>query len=287
MSLFVNEWFYHHHHHQYRRSRHVQSVSYSTLRLLRRGGSFLARLDRAAAGSLSHVQQSGAAGALTFFIRKPTCSPPGPNSAAARVISENHGYTLRQHSAADSLLKVPSQRTAVILADPAVHSRRNADPPEADLRRSIGRRLITRPAGPVGRLVPSPPSVSGLQVQPKVSQSHRRPKTSKYRRSSHPPNQGGTTFAGYSGSDAWCPPITHLCLIGTLVVNHHTLLPTAQPAIAAARAARRVGPVAVSELQRVRAAPFVSPRRRQPAVGPVAALAAPSPRSSRHVPRGL
>jgi hypothetical protein len=73
---------------------------------------------------------------------------PGPNSAAARVISENHGCTLRQHSASVSLLKVPSQRTAVILADPAVHSRRYVDAPEADLRRSIERRLITRPAGP-------------------------------------------------------------------------------------------------------------------------------------------
>eukprot|EP01049_Picozoa_sp_SAG25_P007789 SAG25_NODE_656_length_6116_cov_8.686389_3_plen_228_part_00 len=35
-------------------------------------------------------------------------------------ISQNHGCTLRQHSAAVSLLKVPSQRTAVILADAAV-----------------------------------------------------------------------------------------------------------------------------------------------------------------------
>ena len=77
-------------------------------------------------------------------------NPPGPNSAAARVISQNHGCTLRQHCAAVSLLKVPSQRTAVIFADPAVHSRRCADLPEADLRRSIGRRLITRPAGPAG-----------------------------------------------------------------------------------------------------------------------------------------
>eukprot|EP01047_Picozoa_sp_COSAG01_P053093 COSAG01_NODE_5652_length_4115_cov_51.959661_4_plen_105_part_00 len=37
---------------------------------------------------------------------------------AARAVSQNHDCTLRQHSAADSLLKVPSQRTAVILADP-------------------------------------------------------------------------------------------------------------------------------------------------------------------------
>ena len=35
---------------------------------------------------------------------------------------QNHGCTLRQHSAAVSLLKVPSQRTTVILADAAVRS---------------------------------------------------------------------------------------------------------------------------------------------------------------------
>jgi hypothetical protein len=44
--------------------------------------------------------------------------------------------TLRQHSAAGSLLKVPSQRTAVILADPAACSRRCLDRARPDLGRS-------------------------------------------------------------------------------------------------------------------------------------------------------
>jgi hypothetical protein len=64
--------------------------------------------------------------------------PPGPDSLLARAVSQNHDCTLhvRQHSAADSLLKVPSQRTAVILADPTACSSRYADRPRADLRRS-------------------------------------------------------------------------------------------------------------------------------------------------------
>ena len=63
-------------------------------------------------------------------------SPPGPDSLLARAVSQNHDCTLRQHSAADSLLKVPSQRTAVILADPAACSSRCIDRPRADLCRS-------------------------------------------------------------------------------------------------------------------------------------------------------
>jgi hypothetical protein len=62
--------------------------------------------------------------------------PPGPDSLLARAVSQNHDCTLRQHSAADSLLKVPSQRTAVILADPAACSSRYADRDRPDLRRS-------------------------------------------------------------------------------------------------------------------------------------------------------
>jgi hypothetical protein len=79
--------------------------------------------------------------------------PPGPDSLLARAVSQNHDCTLRQHSAADSLLKVPSQRTAVILADPAACSSRCADRPRADLRGSA----YGPASGPGGlRSVPSP-----------------------------------------------------------------------------------------------------------------------------------
>jgi hypothetical protein len=67
----------------------------------------------------------------------PEATPPGPDSLLARAVSQNHDCTLRQHSAADSLLKVPSQRTAVILADPAAcSSRRCIDRDRPDLGRS-------------------------------------------------------------------------------------------------------------------------------------------------------
>jgi hypothetical protein len=43
----------------------------------------------------------------------PMASPAGPDSLLARAVSQNDDCrTLRQHSAADSLLKVPSQRLA-------------------------------------------------------------------------------------------------------------------------------------------------------------------------------
>jgi hypothetical protein len=50
--------------------------------------------------------------------------------------SRLYATSVRQHSAADSLLKVPSQRTALILADPAACSRRCIDRDRPDLGRS-------------------------------------------------------------------------------------------------------------------------------------------------------
>ena len=81
--------------------------------------------------------------------------PPGPDSLLARAVSQNHDCTLRQHSAADSLLKVPSQRTAVILADPAAAMLRAAVDTQIGPGPICVDRLMARPAGPAGMYLPN------------------------------------------------------------------------------------------------------------------------------------